>query len=143
MEVGLLEGIMGRFISSDLPISTVSENQHRLISIKEHLSALFNTRRGSIGHLPDYGLPDISVICDKMPDSVEMLRKAIKETVEKYEPRLTDVKVIERKSMDENSKVFSVSFDLIAQVVAGPTAYFRARFSTMGPAEVKTLQRRH
>jgi type VI secretion system protein len=141
MKVGLLEGIMGRFLSGQ-PISDVPSSQHRLLSIKEHLAALFNTRRGSLSHLPDYGLPDISEICDNMPESIGMLRRAIEETVREYEPRLTQVQVVEHEEAGGNSTAFSVSFNLIAQIVDGPPAYFRAHFSTLSPAQVNTLQRR-
>ncbi|MFQ6043331.1 MAG: type VI secretion system baseplate subunit TssE [Candidatus Poribacteria bacterium] len=140
MEVGLLEGVMGRFLSGN-PISDTTENQ-RLLSIKEHLVALFNTRRGSLGHLPDYGLPDISEICDNMPESIAELQRTIKETVDKYEPRLKQVQVLKHEEADENSTAFSVSFNIIAQIVDGPPAYFRARFSTLNPAQVNNLRRR-
>jgi type VI secretion system protein len=133
---------MGRFLSTGSLISEVDENQQRLISIREHLAALFNTRRGSIFHLPDYGLPDITEICDNMPESIDTLRKAIKETVETYEPRLTKVQVKKYEVSEENSTAFRVYFDLIAQVIDnGSTAYFRARFSTSSPVQINTLRR--
>lgn len=132
---------MGRFLSGQ-PISDVPEREQRLTSIKEHLASLFNTRRESLSHLPDYGLPDISEICDNMPESVGMLQRAIKGTIEKYEPRLTQVQVLRHEEAEENSTAFSVSFNVIAQVVDGSNAYFRAHFSTLGPAQVNTLRRR-
>jgi type VI secretion system protein len=142
MKVGLIEGVMGRFLSGQ-PISDVrDEERQRLMSIKEHLASLFNTRRGSLNHLSDYGLPDISEIYDNMPESIGMLQRAIKETVETYEPRLTQVQVLKHEEAEEHSTAFSVSFDLIAQIVDGPTAYFRAHFSTIGPVQVNPLRRR-
>ena len=142
MEVGVLEGVLGRFLASGMPISEFSPSQRRLISIKEHLGLLLNTRRGSIKHLPDYGLPDISEICDNMPESLDMLQKAIKETVEKYEPRLTRVRVVEHEDPEASTTAFRVSFDLVAHVIGGSTAYFRARFSTVSPVQISALQRR-
>ena len=141
VKVGLLEGVMGRFLSG-WPISEIPENQHLLLSIREHLVALFNTRRGSLGHLDDYGLPDISEVCDKMPGSIAELQKAIRETIVKYEPRIKQVQVVEHEEADENSTAFSVSFNIFAQIVDGPPAYFRARFSTLSPTQVNNLLRR-
>ncbi len=141
MRVGLLEGVMGRFLSGE-PLYEVPEEQHRFTSIREHLSRLFNTRHESLSHIPDYGLPDITVICDNTPDSIGMLQRAIKETIDKYEPRLKQVQVVRRDESEKNTAAFSVSFDIIARIVDGPTASFRAQFSTMGPAQVDTLQRR-
>ena len=38
--------------------------------------------------------------------------------------------------------VNGVSFDLVAHVIGGSTAYFRARFSTVSPVQISALQRR-
>jgi type VI secretion system lysozyme-like protein len=64
------------------------------MSIRDHLLKLFNTRRGSLPHLPDYGLPDISDIYRDFPGSIRALRRSIQETTKKYEPRLSDVRVL-------------------------------------------------
>ena len=62
-------------------------------SIARNLRRLFNTRQGTVFHLPDYGLPDPSTILRDAPDSVEVLRDALREVVRRYEPRLDRVHV--------------------------------------------------
>ena len=71
-----------------------------------------------------------------MPESIETLRRAIKETAEKYEPRLTRVVVKKHEEATENSTAFRVSFDLTVQIFDGSTASFRARFSTSSPVQI-------
>jgi type VI secretion system protein len=133
MEVGLLEGIMGRFPLSGDP---VSEHEGRAQSIKEHLAILLNTRRGSITHLPDYGLPESTQVSMKDRISISNFGKALEETVKKYEPRLTRVRV---KSMERNTDSisdFRLGFLLEAKVI-GRDARFHAFFSATGSADVE------
>lgn len=57
-------------------------------SIREHLTKLLNARQGSLIHLPDYGLPDLGEIYEKLPESVEILQNALKNLIFRYEPRI-------------------------------------------------------
>ena len=61
--------------------------------IRNHLNFLLNTRKGSIVHLPDYGMPDMASFYADYPSSVTGLRTAVEELVRKYEPRLENVQV--------------------------------------------------
>lgn len=62
-------------------------------AIKDHLVVMLNTRRGSIPHLEDFGLPDLSDIYKGYPDSLHFLGAEIRRTIEKYEPRLVHIKI--------------------------------------------------
>ncbi len=62
-------------------------------SVHSHLTRLLNTRRGSLQHMPDYGLPDMTEIYQSLPYSVHQLVRAIHETISKYESRLSQIKV--------------------------------------------------
>jgi type VI secretion system protein len=133
MDVGLLEGVMGRFpLSGD----AVPDHGGRVQSIKEHLSILLNTRSGSIPHLPDYGLPESTQVSMKDRISISSFGKALEETVRKYEPRLTRVRVrsIERDS--DSIGDFRLGFLLEARVI-GQDARFHAYFSATGSADVE------
>lgn len=146
MEVGLLEGVMGRYLTVDeeehqrkwISISEVPPNQRRIRSIIDHLMRLFNTRcdsneqSGYVGQRRGYGLPELTTFYRKESDSIKKLRDAVEKAVRVYEPRLTQVKVIEQKV---DSLDFNVAFLLTAQVVDG-TARLRALFSTSGIASV-------
>ena len=62
-------------------------------SIADNLGRLLNTRRGSIEHLPEYGLPDLTEIYRDVPESIVALREAVREAVTAFEPRLRRVQV--------------------------------------------------
>lgn len=104
----------------------------------DHLNRLFNTREGSIPHLKDYGLPDISEIYRKMPDGIDELRAAIKTTVEKYEPRLRNVKVVRRQSENKTQKL---EFILSGELVGGGLVRFQTVFTDMGNSSISPWKR--
>jgi type VI secretion system protein len=132
-EVGLFEALRGRFFSGD-KISDVPPDRRLYQSIIDHLTFLLNTRRGSLNHLPDYGLPDISGVYRNMPESIEFLKQAMKETIEKYEPRMKKpVRLVEQEPHTDG---FIITFLLIAQLLDGGTVQLRTRFSTIGYAEI-------
>jgi type VI secretion system protein len=62
-------------------------------SVQTHLINMMNTRQGSSISVPDYGLPDFNDLKHRYPDALNELRRAIKLCIEKYEPRLTRIKV--------------------------------------------------
>ena len=132
MNVGLLEGITGRFFSGE----PIPPRGGKVQSIKEHLSILLNTRRGSVPHLTDYGLPDSSLVSMNDRIAIAKFGKDIEETVKKYEPRLVRVRV---KPMDQNPESladFRLGFLLEARVV-NESARFHAYFSASGSADVE------
>jgi type VI secretion system protein len=99
----------------------------------DHLNRLFNTRDGSLTHLKDYGLPDISEIYRKMPHGIEELQKAIKRTVEKYEPRLKKVKVT---PLDTDPKDFRLVFILTGELAEGGLVRFQTTFTSLGSSSI-------
>src|SRR5512141_2290170 len=100
MEIGLLDILFGQFLDGQV-VSDEHPAQWKLRSIIDNLSRLFNTRRGSVAHLLDYGLPDISQVYRDLPLSLDGLRAAIKQVVEKYEPRLRHVRVEQQQQGPE------------------------------------------
>jgi type VI secretion system protein len=92
VDQGLFESITGRFRDGST-VESVPAPGRRVRSVIDHLGRLFDTREGLIPHLRHYGLPDISEIQREMPEGLDRLREAIVQTVERYEPRLTQVRV--------------------------------------------------
>jgi len=62
-------------------------------SILAHLRKVLNTRCGEAPSVPMLGLPDFSDLAHSFPDAVEILLRAVKGTIEAFEPRLRDVDV--------------------------------------------------
>ena len=90
LKYAFLEHIGGRSaLNPDLePPASLAE------AVREHLLLLLNTRQGSISHLPEYGMPDLSDYYKGFPDSLVQLADALKGSIAKYEPRISDLKVV-------------------------------------------------
>lgn len=85
-------------------------------SILEHLRNILNSRHGSVMIADNYGMPDLTNFPgENLGASVKELERIMKATVEKYEPRLTNVRI----SYDpESSSGFSLKFGLSAEISA-------------------------
>ncbi|MBD3347489.1 MAG: type VI secretion system baseplate subunit TssE [Chitinivibrionales bacterium] len=137
MNQALFESLTGHFLDKT-PVDSVAPQSRRVLSIMDHLSRMFNTREGSIPHLEDYGLPDISEMYRKMPDGIEELQEAIRKTVEKYEPRLKKVKVIRTEPKD---KEFKIEFILSGELKEGGVVRFQTTFTSMGNSQISPWRR--
>ncbi len=71
----------------------LTEDQKLSLSIIENLRMILTTRRGSILHLPDFGISDILQIYLASDNPVESLKKEIREVILKYEPRVSEVQI--------------------------------------------------
>lgn len=83
----LFELLTGSYLDG-IPTDQRADDEVLIHSVMDHLTRLFNTRRGSVPHLPDYGLPDVVEIYQGIPYTVEYLKQCILENIQKYEPRL-------------------------------------------------------
>src|SRR5262245_59076099 len=125
MRVALLDALTGRFENggAGLKVVDVPEGEQLLHSVLGNLRRLFNARRGSLAHVPEYGLPDLSDVSPSSPQKIEALRVAIREAVERFEPRLQNVRITrEPGPADSPHLVFLLSAQM------GPNA--RVRFQT-------------
>ena len=51
------------------------------------------TRQGTMLTCPEYGIVDVSEMLHDFPDAIADMARAIKNTIQRYEPRLTNVRV--------------------------------------------------
>ena len=107
-------GLIGRLHDAT---PSVPSAESAVEAVMDHLNLLLNTRRGGVPHLPEYGLPDISEIFQSFPESIEMLRRAIQATIQKYEPRLVGVVVRLVETGDVEAKIFRVTFQVTGTIV--------------------------
>lgn len=63
-------------------------------SVSRHVAQMLSTRAGSVQTLPDYGLPDLNDMRLSVHDALQQARTAIEGFIERYEPRLRNVRVI-------------------------------------------------
>jgi type VI secretion system protein len=95
----------------DAPRTTRRDNARLVASILEHLGKMFNTRQGNAPVAPDYGIPPMADMVHSFPTSIRIMEQAIRTTIEKYEPRLTGVRVRYSGSEDD---VFNLHFEVTA-----------------------------
>lgn len=135
MEASLFDVLSGGFVG-DRSLSSVPSNQHRVLSVMGNLNRLFNTRQGSIKHLPDYGLPDIMTIYRDAPRSADEMRRAIQKAIRAYEPRLRRVRVEHRETDEYTMRlVFIVS----AELMNGERVQFETTFGSQESAHVQPV----
>jgi type VI secretion system protein len=58
------------------------------------MQRILNCRAGTLAHLPDYGLPDMTKILQGMPGTAHELMGTLSAVLLKYEPRLKSISVI-------------------------------------------------
>jgi type VI secretion system protein len=133
MDAGLYDILLGRF-GDGVDVDAVAPAERRARSVISHLNHLFNTRRGSLAHLPDYGLPDVAEIYRDIPDSVEPMRLAIKEAVERYEPRLRRVRV---EAGESDPHAMHLVFIVSGDTPGGDRLRLQTTFSSTDPAEIQ------
>lgn len=121
-DAGFLERMLGPLPGQPhTPMRWVGE------PVLTHLALLFNTRRGAIPHLPDYGLPDVSSFYSEYPASLGELRALIERLIKKYEPRLQNPKV--RLIGKPEEKEFRASFLITGEIDEGEEVA-RVRYRT-------------
>jgi len=89
----LYEILYGNF-TGDLDLIQVSEQNQTILSVLDNMQRILNCRAGTLAHLPDYGLPDMTKILQGMPGSAHQLMGTLSAVLLKYEPRLKKIEVV-------------------------------------------------
>ena len=87
LQPSLYELLLGTF-SSGLAISQVSEQEQLMLSVMDNIQQILNARAGSLAHLPDYGVPDLSQVIHGLPSTAHQLIHILENTLLRYEPRI-------------------------------------------------------
>lgn len=132
IRLALFDVLEGRFGGSGAPVDAVSPSEQRVHSIVGNLQRLLNTRQGSVPHLPDYGLPDLSSI--RRDGAYDDLRKAIRQAVIDYEPRLSRVRVEPR---DADPYKMRVTFVISGEVERGRRIQLETTFGSQELTDVR------
>ena len=84
----------------------------------------------------DYGLPDFSDLVYSFPESIREIEKAIRLTIQKYEPRLKTVRVI---FVQQEEDVLSLRFQIIAKLAseAKTQVFFESVIASDGKVNIK------
>ncbi len=81
------------------------------------MRALLNTRQGSSALDPEYGLPDFTDLVLSFPEGGGQICAAIASLIERYEPRLSDVRVEMVENAQRNDPL--LRFVIYAMFVEG------------------------
>ncbi|MEN5017129.1 type VI secretion system baseplate subunit TssE [Erwinia sp. Eh17-17] len=89
----LYELLYGNF-SGGLDLHNVSEENQVILSVLDNMQRILNCRAGTLAHLPDYGLPDMTKILQGMPGTAHQLMNTLSAVLLRYEPRLNGINVV-------------------------------------------------
>lgn len=89
----LYETLYGNF-TGGIDLYQVSEQNQTIISVLDNMQRILNCRAGTLAHLPDYGLPDMTKSLQGMPGTAHELMGALSAVLLKYEPRLKKIDVV-------------------------------------------------
>jgi type VI secretion system protein len=98
------------------PARRFSEDRRQMLhSIQDHLQRILNTRQGSTLIAEDYGIPDFTNLMSGYPESKRAIERSLRNTIQKYEPRLQGVKIT---FAPQQENVLTVSFQISARLQA-------------------------
>lgn len=89
----LYEMLTGNF-TGGLDLHQVSEENQLILSVLDNMQRILNCRAGTLAHLPDYGLPDMTRILQGMPGTAHELMGTLSTLLLRYEPRLKKIDVV-------------------------------------------------
>lgn len=114
-----------------------SDNQRRCIeSVLLHLQRILNTRQGNVPIAADYGVPDFLAFLQTYPESVGTIEHNIKNAIDKFEPRLTEVSVT---YIPDDEESLSLRFQIVASLTmeGGRKIFFDTVVDTDGRIQIK------
>ncbi|QUG74118.1 type VI secretion system baseplate subunit TssE [Erwinia sp. E602] len=88
----IYETLFGNF-AGGLDLNQVSEQNQAILSVLDNMQCILNCRAGTLAHLPDYGLPDMTIILQGMPGTAHQLMTTLSDVLLRYEPRLSSIRV--------------------------------------------------
>lgn len=106
-------------------------------SILQHLQQMLNVHQGSVTALPTYGLPDFNDLVVQFPEAILEIQKAIKNSIEQYEPRLKKVRI---KYIPDEENPINLRFEITAQLVTDEgdaSLWFETFLDTAGRISVR------
>ena len=107
----LYEMLSGNF-SGGLSLNQVSEQNQVILSVLDNMQRILNCRAGTLTHLPDYGLPDMTKILQGMPGTAHQLITTLSAVLLKYEPRLSRINVVMQEQIQPGELRYAIDAEL-------------------------------
>ena len=132
----LYETLLQNF-DGDLGLHQVSEDDQYTLSVLDNVKRILNSRAGSLAHLPDYGLTDMSQILQGLPGTAHSLMRTLQDTLLKYEPRLATISI----ELLPQAQPGHLEYALDVQLKSGKTVTFGTTLAPEGKVLVRHLKR--
>ncbi len=87
-------------------------------SVRRQLARILNARHGMSEAMPEYGLPALTDLTIGTGDHATTVEKAIRQAIEKYEPRLRRIRV-SRVLDEERDQVWAYRVDAVLRSQSG------------------------
>ncbi|MEG1348076.1 MAG: type VI secretion system baseplate subunit TssE [Hafnia sp.] len=120
----------------ELDLHLVSERDQVILSVLDNMQRILNSRAGTLAHLPDYGLPDMSQILQGMPGSAHGLLSMLSATLLKYEPRVESLAI----TLLPQTRSGHLEYTLEAQLKELGLVRFGTEFAPEGKVLVRHLK---
>jgi type VI secretion system protein len=137
--MALERGLLDRLRNPEPESARTTRENPRLVTeaVLAHLRQLLNSRQGLAPACMDYGMPDLCDLVYTFPQAASDLRKAIKASLEKYEPRLRRVVVSQAENTEEPLTLrFEIRAELATEEGRTPI-WIQTRIDEFGGIEVK------
>lgn len=107
----LYDMLYGNF-AGGLDLHRVSEENQLILSVLDNMQRILNCRAGTLAHLPDYGLPDMTKILQGMPGTAHQLITTLSAVLLKYEPRLSRINVVMQEQIQPGELRYAIDAEL-------------------------------
>lgn len=116
-----------------LDILTDEYQEPSFDSIRTHLARLLNTRQGSLSHMPDYGIPDVTELYQGLPYTTNTIIENIRKVITKYEPRLQNL-VIAKSALQADDCILQL--EIMATTIEQQELKFATYLQGNGQAQI-------
>lgn len=134
----LYEILTGNF-TGGLELNQVREEDQVILSVLDNMQRILNCRAGTLAHLPDYGLPDMTKILQGMPGTAHELISALSTVLLKYEPRLEKITVV----LMEQTQPGELRYAIDAQLKNIGVVRYGTEFMPEGRVLIRHLKQQH
>ncbi len=134
----LYDTLYGNF-NGGLDLQQVSEESQVILSVLDNMQRILSCRAGTLAHLPDYGLPDMSQILQGMPGTAHQLMGSLSSVLLKYEPRLKSIEVI----MLEQTQPGELRYAIDAELKSIGLVRYGTEFMPEGRVLLRHLKQLH
>lgn len=97
-------------------------------SVMLNLRQMLNSRQGLARTVLDYGLPDLTDVVHSFPEAIDICKRSIRQSIEKYEPRLISVAVDHVPDPDD---IFHLRFEIRGKLKTDREALPVAFYTTL------------